>query len=134
MMVVLMTVALAACGGSTDGNGSADASGDVLVVGTEPTFPPFDTTDDEGNIVGFDMDLIKAIAETQGFEVEFRNQEFDGLIPALTTGTIDIIAAGMDASPERAEQVDFSDPYYEASLIVAVAADNDTIRRRFPAS
>lgn len=134
MMVVLMTVALAACGGSTDGNGSADASadaqktsGDVLVVGTEPTFPPFDTTDDEGNIVGFDMDLIKAIAETQGFEVEFRNQEFDGLIPALTTGTIDIIAAGMDASPERAEQVDFSDPYYEASLIVAVAADNDTI-------
>lgn len=73
------------------------------------------------------MDLIKAIGKDQGFEVEFRNLEFDGLIPALTSGTIDIVAAGMDASPERAEQVDFSDSYYEASLIVAVAADNDTI-------
>ena len=136
MMVLLMTVALAACGGNTENGSSSSAdtsadtpkaSGDVLVVGTEPTFPPFDTTDDEGNIVGFDMDLIKAIAKSQGFDVEFRNLEFDGLIPALTTGTIDIIAAGMDASEERAKQVDFSDPYYEASLIVAVAADNDTI-------
>ena len=133
-MILLMTAALAACGGDTKDSGSSDssadapkASGDVLIVGTEPTFPPFDTTDDNGDIVGFDMDLIKAIGKDQGFEVEFRNLEFDGLIPALTSGTIDIVAAGMDASPERAEQVDFSDSYYEASLIVAVAADNDTI-------
>ena len=133
-MILLKTAALAACGGDTKDSGSSDssadapkASGDVLIVGTEPTFPPFDTTDDNGDIVGFDMDLIKAIGKDQGFEVEFRNLEFDGLIPALTSGTIDIVAAGMDASPERAEQVDFSDSYYEASLIVAVAADNDTI-------
>lgn len=92
-MILLMTAALAACGGDTKDSGSSDssadapkASGDVLIVGTEPTFPPFDTTDDNGDIVGFDMDLIKAIGKDQGFEVEFRNLEFDGLIPALTSG------------------------------------------------
>ena len=126
LMILAMVLALAACSGdnSTSG-GSADSSADsgsaeVLVVGTEPTFPPFDTTDDQGNIVGFDMDLIKAIGEDQGFDVEFRNLEFDGLIAALQSGTIDIAIAGMDASDERKEQVDFSDPYYESSLIVAV--------------
>ena len=104
LMILAMVLALAACSGdnSTSG-GSADSSADsgsaeVLVVGTEPTFPPFDTTDDQGNIVGFDMDLIKAIGEDQGFDVEFRNLEFDGLIAALQSGTIDIAIAGMDAS------------------------------------
>ncbi len=136
LMILVMVLAMAACGTdkNASGGGSADAdagnnsSGEVLVVGTEPTFPPFDTTDDDGNIVGFDMDLIKAIGEDQGFDVEFRSLEFDGLISALQAGTIDIAIAGMDASPERQEQVDFSDPYYTASLIVAVAADNDTIK------
>ena len=71
-MILLMTAALAACGGDTKDSGSSDssadapkASGDVLIVGTEPTFPPFDTTDDNGDIVGFDMDLIKAIGKDQ---------------------------------------------------------------------
>lgn len=134
MMILLMTVALAACGGGGDTAGSADAAGsadtpetEVLIVGTEPTFPPFDSTDDAGNIVGFDMDLIQAIGADQGFEVEFRNLEFGGLIGALQSGTIDIIAAGMDANEERSEKVDFSTPYYEASLVVAVAADNEAI-------
>lgn len=134
LMILAMVLALAACSGDNSTSGSsADSSADsgsaeVLVVGTEPTFPPFDTTDDQGNIVGFDMDLIKAIGEDQGFDVEFRNLEFDGLIAALQSGTIDIAIAGMDASDERKEQVDFSDPYYESSLIVAVAADNNTIQ------
>ena len=134
MMVLVMTLALAACGDTKKDDGSAagsadapKASGDVLVVGTEATFAPFDTTDEDGNVTGFDMDLIKAIAEDQGFQVEFRNMEFDGLITALQSGVIDIAAAGMDANEERKAQVDFSDTYWEASLIVAVAADNTTI-------
>ncbi len=134
MMIFVMAAAFAACGDSKDptsADSSADtpkASGETLVVGTEPTFPPFDTTAEDGSITGFDMELIQAIAEDQGFEVEFRSMEFDGLITALQTNVIDIIAAGMDATEARAEQVDFSDPYWEASLIVAVANDNDTIK------
>ncbi len=134
-LALATAVVFSACGGS-NGNeaGSADAQGDnsgsevVYKVGTEPTFPPFDTTDDSGNIVGFDMDLITAIGEDQGFKVEFENLQFDSLVPALQSGQIDIIAAGMNGEDEeRRQQVDFSTPYYDSGLVVAVKADNTTI-------
>lgn len=124
LLAMVLVFSLAACGGSDE------ESSDTVVykVGTEPTFPPFDTTDDEQNIVGLDMDIIKAIGEDQGFEVEFENLSFDGLIPALKAGNIDIVAAGMNKDdPERQEQVDFSDAYYESQLFVAVPVDNDSI-------
>ena len=123
VLVLSMAAVLTACGGD-------DTSGDTVVykVGTEPTFPPFDTTDEDQNIVGLDMDIIKAIGEDQGFEGEFENLSFDGLIPALKAGNIDIVAAGMNKDdPERQEQVDFSDAYYESQLFVAVTVDNDSI-------
>ena len=107
LMVMVLAFSLAACGGGDDSE-----SGDTVTykVGTEPTFPPFDTTDENQNIVGLDMDLITAIGEDQGFKVEFENLSFDGLIPALQSGNIDIVAAGMNKDdPERQEQVDFSD-------------------------
>ena len=134
-LALVTAVAFSACGGKTDTNGgsASDAQADngsevVYKVGTEPTFPPFDTTDDAGNIVGFDMDLITAIGEDQGFKVEFQNLQFDSLVPALQSGQIDIIAAGMNGEdPERKEQVDFSTPYYDSGLVVAVKADNTTI-------
>lgn len=125
VLALVMVLSFAACGGGDDKTG-----GDAVVykVGTEPTFPPFDTTDDAGNIIGFDMDLIAAIGEDQGFQVTFENLQFDSLIPALQAGNIDIIAAGMNCEDaERREQVDFSTPYYESGLVVAVAADNETI-------
>lgn len=132
-LALATAVAFSACGSTDTAGSAADAgsdSGDKVVykVGTEPTFPPFDTTDDQGNIIGFDMDLMEAIAEDQGFEVEFENLQFDSLVPALQSGQIDIIAAGMNGDDEeRREQVDFSDPYYDSGLVVAVKADNTTI-------
>lgn len=125
LLAMLLVFSLSACGGSDD-----SGSGDTVVykVGTEPTFPPFDTTDDNQNIVGLDMDLIKAIGEDQGFEVKFENLSFDGLIPALKAGNIDIVAAGMNKDdPERQKEVDFSDSYYDSQLYVAVTVDNDSI-------
>ena len=75
------------------------------------------------------MDLIKAIGEDQGFDVEFENLSFDGLIPALKAGNIDIVAAGMNKDDEdRQKEVDFSDSYYESKLFVAVTEDNTTIK------
>ena len=124
VLALVMVLSFAACGGGDKTGGDAV----VYKVGTEPTFPPFDTTDDAGNIVGFDMDLITAIGEDQGFTVTFENLQFDSLIPAIQAGNIDIIAAGMNCeNDERREQVDFSTPYYESGLVVAVAADNETI-------
>ena len=79
--------------------------------------------------MGLDMDLIKAIGEDQGFDVEFENLSFDGLIPALKAGNIDIVAAGMNKDDEdRQKEVDFSDSYYESKLFVAVTEDNTTIK------
>ena len=125
LLAMLLVFSLSACG-SSDDSGSGDTV--VYKVGTEPTFPPFDTTDDNQNIVGLDMDLIKAIGEDQGFEVKFENLSFDGLIPALKAGNIDIVAAGMNKDdPERQKEVDFSDSYYDSQLFVAVTVDNDSI-------
>ena len=130
LLIVALAFSLAACGGGdSEENTSGDSEKVTYKVGTEPTFPPFDTTDEEQNIVGLDMDLIKAIGEDQGFEVTFENLTFDGLVPALKAGNIDIIAAGMNKDdPERQKQVDFSDAYYESKLMVAVTEDNNTIK------
>ncbi len=98
----------------------------VLIVGTEPTFPPFEITDEAGNIIGFDIDLITAIAEDQGFTVKIQSVGFDALIPAVR-GNIDVIASGMTITEAREEEVDFSEPYIDAGLTIAVAADNDEI-------
>lgn len=128
LLAMVLVFSLAACGGSDSGEETAEDTV-TYKVGTEPTFPPFDTTDEEQNIVGLDMDLIKAIGEDQGFEVTFENLSFDGLIPALKAGNIDIVAAGMNKDDkERQKQVDFSDAYYESKLMVAVTEDNDTIK------
>lgn len=130
LLIVALAFSLVACGGGdSEENTSGDSEKVTYKVGTEPTFPPFDTTDEEQNIVGLDMDLIKAIGEDQGFEVTFENLTFDGLVPALKAGNIDIIAAGMNKDdPERQKQVDFSDAYYESKLMVAVTEDNNTIK------
>ncbi len=115
--IMVMMFALTSCG-----------KGDTLLVVTEATFPPFDTTDDDGNIAGFDMDLMNAIAEDQGFEVEYKDIGFDSLIPALEADEADIIAAGMNSlDPDRQKKVDFSTPYFDSQLVLVVADDNTSI-------
>jgi len=94
------------------------------VVGTNASFPPFEYVED-GEIVGFDIDLVKEIAELQGFEVEFRDISFDSLIPGLASGSLDIVAAGMTITEARKEVVAFSDPYYSANQSVLVHQDSE---------
>ncbi|HOW14071.1 basic amino acid ABC transporter substrate-binding protein [Methanosarcina sp.] len=112
---------------SSEGDASA---GDMptYIVGTEAQFPPFEIVDSSGNVVGFDVDLLNAIAEDQGFKVEYLDQDFAGLIPALQTGNIDIIASGMTITEEREGEVDFSEPYITAGLAIAVTTDNEEIQ------
>lgn len=96
-----------------------ETSGDVIKMGTNAAFPPFEYT--EGNeIVGFDITMSQYIAKTAGKELEVINMDFDALIGALQAGSIDFIAAGMSVTPERQENVDFSDPYYESEQVIIV--------------
>lgn len=112
---------------SSEGDASA-ADMPTYIVGTEAQFPPFEIVDSSGNVVGFDVDLLNAIAEDQGFKVEYLDQDFAGLIPALQTGNIDIIASGMTITEEREGEVDFSEPYITAGLAIAVTTDNEEIQ------
>lgn len=109
---------------------SGTANEKTYVVGTEPYFPPFEYADENSSstIIGFDVDLINAIAADQGFKVQWKDLEFDALIPALQSGQVDIIASGMTITAEREEAVDFTEPYINAGLALAVAADNEEIK------
>lgn len=131
LLVLVMVFALAACGGNDEPADNTDgdqAEVTTYVAVTEPTFPPFDTTEEDGTIIGFDMDLMNAIGEDQGFKVEYMALEFDALIPAVQAGNADMITAGMNAEdPDRQAQVDFSNTYYDSGLVVVVKGDNTTI-------
>lgn len=137
LMLALATVtavSFAACGSTankaaTSAESSAATDKVVYKVGAEPTFPPFDTTDKDGNMVGLDMDMMDRIAELEGFEVEYVNLGFDALIPSLQSGNIDIIASGMNSlNEERRNAVDFSDTYFDSGLVLAVAEGNNDIK------
>lgn len=100
---------------------------DVIWVGTESTFKPFEFRNEKNHIVGFDIDLINTIADKMGKKVEIVDMAFDALIPSLLTGKIDMIAAGMSATPERAKRVAFSDVYYTTPDAFTVKADRTDI-------
>ncbi len=116
----LLGLLLAACGGGRPEG--------VLLVGTEATYPPFEMTDDAGNIVGFDIDLLKAVAVDQGLKLEFRDMDFDSLVPAVQGGNIDIAVSAMSITPLRQKQVLFSDPYIEAGLVIAIGPNAGNVR------
>ena len=99
----------------------------ALTVATSPDYPPFENLED-GEYVGLDMDLIRAVAEKMGLEVEFKTIQFDGLISAVAAGgQCDCAISAFTVDPERAKQVDFSDTYYIDDLAIVAMADNADI-------
>ena len=127
-LAIFALALLAGCGsnGTADKKDCAAKSDKTLIVGTEPTFPPFEFTEND-KYIGFDIDLANAIGEKMGSKVEVESLGFDALIPALRSGQIDMIASGMDATPERQKQVSFTDPYFHDGYSVVVRKDNTTI-------
>lgn len=92
----------------------------VLRVGCDAAFAPFTYTDDNGKLIGFDVDLINAVAAEMGYTVDMKGYPFDGIIPTLITDNIDLIISGFTISEERAKRVAFSDPYYRCGLTFLV--------------
>jgi polar amino acid transport system substrate-binding protein len=98
-----------------------------LIIGTDATYPPFEFVDETGQITGVDIEVGREIGKALGREVEFRNINFDGLITALRTGSIDLVISSMTATPERRKSIDFSEPYVKTGLAILVA-NNSTVQ------
>jgi len=105
---------------------SANAMAKQLVVGVDANFMPFEFKVD-GKLTGFDVELWDAIAKDLGLDYKWQTMDFNGIIPALQSRSIDAAIAGITVKSEREKVVDFSYPYYDAGLIILVQADNDNI-------
>jgi polar amino acid transport system substrate-binding protein len=96
-----------------------------LIIGTSADWPPFEWVDANNNFVGFDMDLMKVIAKIQGYELEILDIGFDSLIPALQSGKVNLLAAGMSLTEERLQVADASSTYWTGNQGVMVRADSE---------
>ncbi|MEM1484060.1 transporter substrate-binding domain-containing protein [Oscillospiraceae bacterium PP1C4] len=123
-----------AAGGSSTAESTATTGG-KFVVGMECNYAPFNWTQIDkndttvslggaGNADGYDVVMAKAIADGLGKELEIKKIAWEGLEPALSSGEIDAIIAGMTDTPERRQNAEFTTPYYESDMVVIVRADD----------
>lgn len=145
--VLALTAALTACGQSAASGSTAGAAGTsaangsgledgVLTVAMECAYAPYNWTqaDDSNGAVpikdsteyanGYDVMMAKKIAEALGVELEIVRSDWDSLIPAVQTGTVDAVIAGQSMTQQRMEQVDFSEPYFYASIVCVTKKDS----------
>ncbi|MCP3098124.1 ABC transporter permease subunit [Myxococcus sp. K15C18031901] len=114
------------CGRSEAPASRGDWKGRTLRIGTDATYPPFESMQD-GELVGFDVDLGRLIAEELGARVEWTNTSFDGVFPALMAGKFDLVMSAVTVTPERQQRLGFSAPYYTAGQLVVVRADETAV-------
>jgi len=97
---------------------------DVLIVGMELQFPPFETIDKNGDPYGISVDIAKSLGEYLGRDIKIEEIAYSGLVPALTSKKIDMIISSLSITDERREQISFSDPYASAYLSLLIYKDS----------
>lgn len=125
--VVLVLLVFAISAAFAGGASEADERPDSIVVATDATWPPMEFLNEDREIVGFDIDLMNAIAEAAGFEVEFRNTAWDGIFAGLATGEYDAVISSVTITEERRQNMDFSEPYINAGQVLIVSVDTDGV-------
>lgn len=139
LAAVLMITVLIIAGCSNDSGGGVSTENSTiqkvlkekkLIVGMSPGYFPFDMKDPNGDFVGYDVDTANALAKALGkdIKVEFKQFTFDGLIPALRTGEVDMVFAGMTIRGDRALAVSFADPYFQTGQAVMVPGTDKTTK------
>ncbi len=98
----------------------APAPARVYVVGTDAAYAPFESQNEKGEIVGFDIEVVQAVAKKAGIEVKFVNTPWEGIFNALGQGDRDMIVSAVTITAERKGTMDFSDPYFDAQQLIAV--------------
>jgi polar amino acid transport system substrate-binding protein len=102
----------------------APAPAKVYVVGTDAAYAPFESQNEKGEIVGFDIDVVKAAAAKAGIEVKFVNTPWEGIFNALGQGDRDMVVSAVTITDERKQTMDFSTPYFDAVQLIAVKANS----------
>jgi polar amino acid transport system substrate-binding protein len=105
---------------AASGASSPAAASRTLVVGTDPTYAPFEFQNEKGDIVGFDIDIVTAAARKAGLQVKFVSTPWEGAINALMQGDRDLLVSAITINDERRQTLDFSNPYFEATQLIAV--------------
>ena len=121
LMLTLLIFGLTSCGGNKETKDSKK-----LRVGLNAVFAPFEYKEN-GQVVGFDVDLINEIAKDLNYETEIIDQSFDGLIPSLKAGKIDVIVSGMTATEDRKKSVDFTDDYFVSKQFYIRKKGNNSV-------
>jgi polar amino acid transport system substrate-binding protein len=111
VLFVLATLALSSC---------APKATKKIVFGSDATFPPMEFTDASKNVVGFDIDMIQAVAKAGGFEAEIKNVAWDGIFAGLANGEYDAVLSSVTITDERKGTMDFSEPYVNAGQVIIV--------------
>lgn len=121
-VLVILSLALSACSAGTGAKTK-------VRVATEASYPPFEMVDEASKeLVGYDIELMKAIADKAGFEVEYQNMPFDSVLAGISTCQFDAAISAITITAERAEKMSFSDPYINAGQIITVRIDNTDIK------
>ncbi len=136
LLVAIASVVVAGCGGGSDsssssgGETSAGGGGEKLTVGSDVPYPPFeDFGKSKTEFVGFDVELMEAVAEAAGREAEFEDTSFDTIFTYLAQGKFDAVASAATITAEREKTVDFTNPYYlsEQAILVADGGEIDSV-------
>ncbi|SDM91730.1 amino acid ABC transporter substrate-binding protein [Sediminibacillus halophilus] len=147
LVIIGLVAVLAACGGNSEGdsgadenNGSSDSGSEssaslydqimeegVITVGTEGTYAPFTFHNDEGELTGYDVEIIREVADRMGVDVEFEETQWDSMFAGLNAERFDVIANQVGIDEERKQNYDFSNPYTYSSAVVVVPKDNNSI-------
>lgn len=131
VLALLMALSLAACSSK-----SSSSSGSIvdqikakgkLVVGTEAQYAPFEFKDSDANFVGCDIWLAQQIADELGVKLEVMDMSFDGIIPAVKSGQVDIGIAAFTVTDERAKEIDFTEMYQKDKQVLIVKAGNEDV-------
>ncbi|WP_426146519.1 basic amino acid ABC transporter substrate-binding protein [Polaromonas sp. DSR2-3-2] len=134
--VLLAGLVLAACGKQEPAAPAAGApaaapvaaAAKVYVVGTDAAYAPFESQNDKGEIVGFDIDVVKAAAQKAGIEVKFLNTPWEGIFNSVAQGDRDLLVSAITITPERRQTLDFSTPYFDAQQLIAVESGSKIAR------
>ncbi|OLS01493.1 transporter substrate-binding domain-containing protein [Tissierella creatinophila] len=129
LILLLVSTVLAGCSKNKadDSTDLSDGKKEVLVIGTEGTYQPFTYHNEKGELVGYDVEIGKAIAEEIGMEAKFMEITWEGLLAGLDNGQVDIVVNQVGVTKEREEKYIFSEPYLYSYPALIVKSDNDSI-------